>query len=114
MTATTPSASLVPVEPVFTDREGLALAGFLAGYRGLTRKAYALDLPSSAAGAGHGRFRCCSQSAAQISRPSPASAARVPRDVLSPVHLDPVADLWNPRRRSWANQRGLTYADIGI
>ncbi|MFY9774112.1 MAG: site-specific integrase, partial [Trebonia sp.] len=44
MTATTPSASLVPVQPVFTDSERLALAGFLAGYRGLTREAYTLDL----------------------------------------------------------------------
>ena len=44
MTATTPSASLAPVQPVFTDSERLALAGFLAGYRGLTREAYTLDL----------------------------------------------------------------------
>ena len=40
MTTTTPSAVLVPVQPVFTDAERLALAG----YRGLTRDAYALDL----------------------------------------------------------------------
>ena len=44
MTATTPSTSLVPVQPAFTDAERLALAGFLAGYRGLTREAYTLDL----------------------------------------------------------------------
>ncbi len=44
MTTTTPSAVLVPVQPVFTDAERLALAGFLAGYRGLTRDACALDL----------------------------------------------------------------------
>jgi integrase/recombinase XerD len=31
-------------EPVFTTQERLALAGFLAGYTGLTREAYALDL----------------------------------------------------------------------
>jgi integrase/recombinase XerD len=31
-------------EPVFTEPERLALAGFLAGYTGLTREAYALDL----------------------------------------------------------------------
>jgi len=30
--------------PLFTDAERLALAGFLAGYRDLTREAYALDL----------------------------------------------------------------------
>src|SRR4051812_8679504 len=44
MAATIPSTSLVPVQPVFTDAERLALAGFLAGYRGLTRDAYTLDL----------------------------------------------------------------------
>ena len=32
------------VQLAFTDPERLALAGFLAGYRGLTREAYALDL----------------------------------------------------------------------
>jgi integrase/recombinase XerD len=44
MTATTPSTALVTVQPVFTEAERLALAGFLAGYRGLTRQAYTLDL----------------------------------------------------------------------
>jgi site-specific recombinase XerD len=38
------SASLVVYDPVFADGERLALAGFLAGYRGATRHAYALDL----------------------------------------------------------------------
>jgi hypothetical protein len=33
-----------PVTPVFTNTERLALAGFLAGYSGLTRQAYELDL----------------------------------------------------------------------
>jgi hypothetical protein len=32
------------IQPAFTEAERLALAGFLAGYRGLTREAYALDL----------------------------------------------------------------------
>jgi site-specific recombinase XerD len=44
MTATTPSTALVPAQPTFAESERLALAGFLAGYRGLTREAYALDL----------------------------------------------------------------------
>jgi site-specific recombinase XerD len=43
MTATTTTA-LVPNQPAFSDAERLALAGFLAGYRRLTREAYALDL----------------------------------------------------------------------
>ena len=42
MTATT--TALVPIQPTFSDAERLALVGFLAGYRGLTREAYALDL----------------------------------------------------------------------
>jgi integrase/recombinase XerD len=33
MTATTTIAALVPIQPVFSDAERLALAGFLAGYR---------------------------------------------------------------------------------
>src|SRR3954447_9390415 len=45
MTTTIPSTDiLVPVEPLFTEPERVALAGFLAGYSGLTRDAYALDL----------------------------------------------------------------------
>ena len=44
MTTTAPSAALATIQPVFADAERVALAGFLAGYRGLTREAYALDL----------------------------------------------------------------------
>jgi hypothetical protein len=61
MTTTIPSAALIPVAPVFTNTERLALAGFLAGYSGLTRRAYELDLPQYATG--------------RSSTPSTASAA---------------------------------------
>ena len=44
MTTAAPSAALATIQPAFTDAERVALAGFLAGYRGLTREAYALDL----------------------------------------------------------------------
>jgi hypothetical protein len=44
MATTISSAALVPVAPEFTNAERLALAGFLAGYSGLTRQAYELDL----------------------------------------------------------------------
>ncbi len=44
MTTTTPSAALVTSQPLFTESERLALAGFLAGYHGLTREACTLDL----------------------------------------------------------------------
>lgn len=45
-TTTTSSAStaIAVTEPAFTRQEQLALAGFLAGYTGLTRDAYALYL----------------------------------------------------------------------
>ena len=48
MTTAAPSAALVTIQPVFTDAERVALAGFLAGYRGLTREAYALAAPRGA------------------------------------------------------------------
>ena len=44
MTTAAPSTALATIQPAFTDAERLALAGFPAGYRGLTREAYALDL----------------------------------------------------------------------
>jgi hypothetical protein len=46
-----PLHRLATIQPAFTDAERLALAGFLAGYRGLTRSAYALDLRQSLRGA---------------------------------------------------------------
>jgi integrase/recombinase XerD len=55
MTTSTPSVALVPVAPVFTTAERLALAGYLAGYSGLTRQAYELDLRQFASWCGqHG------------------------------------------------------------
>src|SRR6478752_7126258 len=44
MATTATSTAVAAIEPVFTEPEQLALAGFLAGYTGLTREAYALDL----------------------------------------------------------------------
>ena len=44
MITAVPSTALATIQPAFTAAERLALAGFLAGYRGLTRDAYALDL----------------------------------------------------------------------
>ena len=44
MTTAAPSTALVVIQPAITDAGRLALAGFLAGYRGLTRDAYTLDL----------------------------------------------------------------------
>ena len=46
MTTAAPSTALVTIQPAFTDPERLALAGFLAGYRGLTRDAAGLGPPA--------------------------------------------------------------------
>jgi hypothetical protein len=40
MTTAVPATALAAIQPAFTDAERLALAGFLAGYRGLTREAF--------------------------------------------------------------------------
>ena len=66
------STALATIQPAFTGAERLALAGFLAGYRGLTREAYTLDLRQFSGWCRHDRCRC-SRSAAPTSRPSPAS-----------------------------------------
>jgi len=44
MTDTMTTTTVERVDPLFSASEQLALAGFLAGYSGLTRDAYALDL----------------------------------------------------------------------
>ena len=43
-TSISTSAALAVIEPAFPGAEKLGLAGFLAGYSGRTREAYALDL----------------------------------------------------------------------
>jgi hypothetical protein len=45
MAATSPSTALIPLPPVFSTAERLALAGFLAGCSGLTRQAPARHHP---------------------------------------------------------------------
>ena len=45
----TPSIDVAVIDPIFSDAERYALAAFLAGYRGLTRDACALDLRQSIA-----------------------------------------------------------------
>lgn len=49
------STALVAIDRCFADAEELALAGFLAGYRGSTRDAYTLDLRHGSRGGDPGR-----------------------------------------------------------
>ena len=44
MITAAPSTALATIQPAFTGPGRLALAGYLAGYRGLTRDACTLDL----------------------------------------------------------------------
>ena len=55
MATTIPSAGLVPVTAMFTNAGRLAIAGFLAGYRALTRQACELGLCQFATGASSAR-----------------------------------------------------------
>jgi integrase/recombinase XerD len=103
----TTSSAVAAIEPMFTEPERLALAGFLAGYTSLTREAYAPDLRQYASGANSGTS-ACSRPAAPTSnaspgrwkrvagpaRPSPAGCARSPGSTAMP---------W--RRNSWSIPR---------
>ena len=75
MTTAAPSTALATIQPAFTDAERVALAGFLAGYRGLTREATRSTCASSPAGAAPSPW-LCSLSAVQTSRASPATWRR--------------------------------------
>ncbi len=65
MTTAAPSTALATIQPAFTDPERLALAGFLAGYRGLTKEAYTLDLRLRPPG-----VQACSHPMTTAARPS--------------------------------------------
>src|SRR3954471_13444840 len=88
MTATIPSIDIVvSVEPLFTQAERIALAGFLAGYTGLTRDAYALDLRMFTAWCQqHGCT--CSRHAARMLRSRHGIAGAGPRDHRAPTVHD--------------------------
>ena len=72
MTTAAPSTALATIQPAFTDAERVALAGFLAGYSGLTREAYALDLRQFASWC-RGSSLALFVSAARTSSVSPAT-----------------------------------------
>jgi hypothetical protein len=64
------SASVVVYDPVFADGARLASAGFLAGYRGATRDAHALDLRQFVPGVLISTW-LCSRCAALTSKATP-------------------------------------------
>ena len=94
MATTTSSAALVPVAPVFTNTERLALAGFLAGYSGLTRQAYELDLRQYAS--------WCQQHQLRLFRPA------APTSNASPATWRPAAGPGPPSPAGCAPSPGST------
>src|SRR6266700_3968835 len=82
MTTTAPSAALIPAAPVFTNTERLALAGFLAGYSGLTREAYELDLRQYASWYHQHQLRLFQARRARA--PSPGGCAPSPGSTATP------------------------------
>src|SRR5262249_17601427 len=91
------SVAMVPIDRCFADGEELALAGFLAGYRGSTREAYALDLRQSRCGARTMRAACsrCTASTSSalgrtwrpeggLEQPSPVGCARLQASTATP------------------------------
>ena len=79
MTAAAPSIALAMIQPAFTDAERIALAGFLAGYRGLTREAYALLCRSR-----HKRWICASSPPGAASAPCTCSPSAAPTSKALP------------------------------
>ena len=76
-TTSSPSILIAVAEPVFANAERLALAGFLAGYTGLTREAYTLVCASTPAGAGS-IMSACSMPAARTSSASRGTGTQGP------------------------------------
>ena len=91
MATTSTSTVVAAAEPVFTDAEQLALAGFLAGYTGLTREAYALDLRQYASWCQQRHLRLFqARRRHRMLRPRPGS----PRPGAGDYHAPPVHYRW--------------------
>jgi hypothetical protein len=91
MTTAAPSTALATIQPAFTDAERLALAGFLAGYRGLTREATRT-----------GRFTAPTTSSWSISTPTASRLRRRPCSACA----TPVAAIWPPFTLTASNGYG--------
>ncbi len=115
MTTAAPSTALATIQPAFTDAERFALAGFLAGYRGLTREANALDLRQFASWC-RARSVALSPSAAPTSRPSPGnsnSRAGPARPSPGGCAPSPGSTSTRSKKSSWSIPRPLTSAVRG-
>ena len=89
MTTTTTTAALIPVAPVFTNTERLALAGFLAGYSAPALARWPTQLGVVFRGGEH-----------SVRRPLRTSnRSRGPADLRSPAQERYTALAWDQKRR---------------
>jgi integrase/recombinase XerD len=118
MTTTTTSAALIPVAPVFTNIERLALAGFLAGYSGLTLQAHELDLHQYASWCHQHHIGLIWRPAAAPGPSSPAGCAPSPGSCRYAVEEDlidhsPAAHVRRPRLDYESHATGLDRNELG-
>ena len=97
-----PSSVAVVVQPeeVFSNAEALALSGFLAGYSGLTRDAYALDLRQFTSWCGELHLRLLETRRMHIEAFARAVASRRPHDEPTDPHRRGHPDPASPERRA--------------
>ena len=118
---TTPTTEVVVIDPEFSDAERYALAAFLAGYRGLTRDAYA----RSTASACSGRAVRTSSASPASSRPADAARATVARRLCTVagfyryaeqeglLERSPAAHVRRPRLDYESHATGLDRNEVG-
>jgi hypothetical protein len=78
------STALVPIDRYFADGQELALAGFLAGYQGSTRDAYALDLRQFVVWCTNHARRLFDEHPGVL-RGRGKRQSRIPRDTVAPI-----------------------------
>ena len=100
MTTAAPSTAVATIQPAFTDSERLALAGYLAGYRGLTREAYALDLRPANTGPHRPRSQCGQDTGSCSSEHPPTPRTITPVCVRYHPCIRRYMRCWLPRDRS--------------
>jgi len=115
MTTAVPSAALATIQPAFTDAERLALAGYLAGYRRLTREAYTLDLRQFTTwcrARSLGLFTVRRADIESFARDLEAAAGPASRSPAGSA-LSPGSTSTRPKRNSWITHRLRTCAVRG-
>jgi hypothetical protein len=78
------STAVVISEPMFSEAERVALGGYLAGYSGLTREAYTLDLRQFAVWCEEHKIHLFEARRAELVRRLPGGFAQSPASTATP------------------------------